>query len=275
MKLNEKTKNTIHLIYGIAVSAMLVTVGILFICSCYSIYRSGTSPFTRESIGAAFSRIAVPTYIAISLVIIGLAIGIVIPKDEPKLKGGRTPRLLCENFARKVDISKCEDGVKAEIEKARQRREIIKKLRLALLIISAIVPLFFLLNPARFSAESGKYNAEILHGTVLYILFLLPSAAFEVFWVIYSDKSYKREYDTLRTLAKSIGIQKPEDKKDGGFLFCVRKYITDNKAPILLGVRIALVGVALVFIAVGVLNGGMADVLNKAIKICTECIGLG
>jgi hypothetical protein len=40
-------------------------------------------------------------------------------------------------------------------------------------------------------------------------------------------------------------------------------------------VRIALVGVALVFIAVGVLNGGMADVLNKAIKICTECIGLG
>lgn len=275
MKLNEKTKNTIHLIYGIAVSAMLVTVSILFICSCYSIYRSGTSPFTRESIGAAFSRIAVPTYITISLVIIGLAIGIVIPKDEPKLKGGRTPRLLCENFSSKVDISKCEDGVKAEIEKARQRREIFKKLRLALLLISAILPLFFLLNPARFPAESGKYNAEILHGTVLYILFLLPSAAFEVFWVIYSDKSYKREYDTLRTLAKSIGIQKPEDKKDGGFLFCVRKYITDNKAPILLGVRIALVGVALVFIAVGVLNGGMADVLNKAIKICTECIGLG
>ena len=32
---------------------------------------------------------------------------------------------------------------------------------------------------------------------------------------------------------------------------------------------------ACVFILLGVLNGGMADVLAKAVKICTECIGLG
>jgi hypothetical protein len=31
----------------------------------------------------------------------------------------------------------------------------------------------------------------------------------------------------------------------------------------------------LLFIVLGIVNGGMADVLNKAIKICTECIGLG
>ena len=28
-------------------------------------------------------------------------------------------------------------------------------------------------------------------------------------------------------------------------------------------------------ILLGILNGGMADVLGKAIRICTECIGLG
>jgi hypothetical protein len=33
--------------------------------------------------------------------------------------------------------------------------------------------------------------------------------------------------------------------------------------------------VAVVFIIVGAFNGGMGDVLAKAIKICTECIGLG
>ena len=52
-------------------------------------------------------------------------------------------------------------------------------------------------------------------------------------------------------------------------------YFKENKKPIILGVRIALVGCAVLFIVLGIVNGGMADVLNKAIKICTECIGLG
>ena len=30
-----------------------------------------------------------------------------------------------------------------------------------------------------------------------------------------------------------------------------------------------------VFIVIGMFNGGMDDVLYKAINICTECIGLG
>ena len=39
--------------------------------------------------------------------------------------------------------------------------------------------------------------------------------------------------------------------------------------------RIALYAVALVLLLAGVMNGGMRDVLIKAINICTECIGLG
>ena len=39
--------------------------------------------------------------------------------------------------------------------------------------------------------------------------------------------------------------------------------------------RIALLVLALALIAAGVLNGGARDVFNKAIRICTECVGLG
>lgn len=39
--------------------------------------------------------------------------------------------------------------------------------------------------------------------------------------------------------------------------------------------RILLYAAALLLIAAGILNGGMRDVLIKAINICTECIGLG
>lgn len=39
--------------------------------------------------------------------------------------------------------------------------------------------------------------------------------------------------------------------------------------------RLILYAVAAVLVIMGVMNGGMRDVLIKAINICTECIGLG
>ena len=37
----------------------------------------------------------------------------------------------------------------------------------------------------------------------------------------------------------------------------------------------ALFFAAVLLIVLGVLNGGAQDVLTKAVKICSECIGLG
>ena len=39
--------------------------------------------------------------------------------------------------------------------------------------------------------------------------------------------------------------------------------------------QIALIGIAIGLIVVGVFNGSARDVLYKAINICTECVGLG
>ncbi len=33
--------------------------------------------------------------------------------------------------------------------------------------------------------------------------------------------------------------------------------------------------ISMLFIVLGIMNGGLLDVLAKAIKICSECIGLG
>ena len=40
-------------------------------------------------------------------------------------------------------------------------------------------------------------------------------------------------------------------------------------------VRLVILAVAVVFIIVGIRNGSMTAVINKAIRICTECVGLG
>lgn len=38
---------------------------------------------------------------------------------------------------------------------------------------------------------------------------------------------------------------------------------------------LALLAVALAFIAIGALNGEYREVLGKAVRICLECIGIG
>lgn len=48
-----------------------------------------------------------------------------------------------------------------------------------------------------------------------------------------------------------------------------------NKPQNLKWVRSALLVLAAILIVVGIINGGMRDVLVKAINICSECIGLG
>ncbi|MCD8036803.1 MAG: hypothetical protein LUE88_05380 [Clostridiales bacterium] len=40
-------------------------------------------------------------------------------------------------------------------------------------------------------------------------------------------------------------------------------------------IRITLIAAAVVLIAAGVLNGGSADVFNKGVRVCLECIGIG
>ena len=55
----------------------------------------------------------------------------------------------------------------------------------------------------------------------------------------------------------------------------VPAYADENSGTPVRAWRIALAAAAVAFIVLGVMNGGLWDVLVKAVNICTECIGLG
>jgi hypothetical protein len=81
---------------------------------------------------------------------------------------------------------------------------------------------------------------------------------------VLQGKSIRREYDAILARVreeKAAGIQ-AEPK---------------SAAPArnVNAVRIVLLVLAVVFIIVGIRNGSMMAVVNKAIRICTECVGLG
>ena len=84
------------------------------------------------------------------------------------------------------------------------------------------------------------------------------------------DYKIPEEYDGTVTIGQRVTVPfgVNNGKKEAV------KYENKN-AKTLNIIRGVLVGVALILIVVGIFDGGAADVLQKAINICTECIGLG
>lgn len=98
-------------------------------------------------------------------------------------------------------------------------------------------------------------------------------------WIYTREKAVSALIPVLPVFIISLGVN----------LFCVVKEFKDEEAdkPVhdiefkrnseskLSVVRWVLMAAAIVFVIMGIQNGSMEDVLVKAIKICTECVGLG
>lgn len=275
MQLTEKSREKIRLILGIAVSVLLIISGVLFIISCYSIYKSGASPFTRESIACSFSRIAIPVWLTVGAVVLGGAFSVAFPPDEPRLKGKRTDMLVLAALHQARELS-CAHELSSEIRREQRLRLVLGRINSVLVTLGVVLPLGYLLNPANFPAVSGEYNSEIANGMLICLAAILPVFVYEVVYAILFDASVKREIELYRSLPKREIAENAEGcGKRGGVLSKIKDFFGKNAKEITLGVRISLLACGIVFVVVGILNGGMADVLKKAIKICTECIGLG
>ena len=271
----EKDSKKIRLIMNIATSLLLVITGVLFMISCYSIYKTGASPFTRASISAAFSKIAIPVWITVAMVVFNAIVCLVIDGEEPKLKGKRTDTVVLDKLKTTKGVSDSEE-VMANVAKEEGMRRILRYVNAALIALGSTLPLIYLLNPANFPAISGEYNSEIARGMLVYLAALTPIFVYEIIYVILFDRSIKREIELYRALPKKEIAENLENvEKTGGVLSKIGVLLEENKKELLLGARISLVICGVSFVIAGVLNGGMSDVLQKAIKICTECIGLG
>ncbi len=281
--LSNKNKKLIYLIFGIVLSVMIVVTGILFAVSCYSIYTrdiaAGENIYSREIVAEYFARIAVPVYITVALIAIGAVMVLVLeaitPEEREKLAGTRTASEICSKLASKVDISKADEEVRTNIEKERKLRRVLMIVNIVMCAVLCTISLVYILNPMHFSTEKDMINISVLRSAIVCICCILPIIIYEIVHFYIRNTSFKRETEILKNVLK-LGI-KAEDVSTGedGFVGKICAFFKKNDKPITLGVRIALIGCAVVFITLGVLNGGMEDVLSKAVAICSECIGLG
>lgn len=253
--MNEKKLRLIHAVLGCVISAALIVAAICLVNSAYTIYTSGDSPYTPESIGAEYARIAAPLWVAILAVIAGIILNIALPTPKIKSKTDKDPFVKLRIMQKKLPAGCNHDGI------ARQRylRKAYRAF-FSVLCAGSFVPViialcdydFFTvdnLTPALLRTVGLLAVGAIISGVLLFILSVIER------------KSAEREIEwTKVALAESQNIDK--------------KVVENNENKIKVA-RLVLVGVACALIVIGLTQDGFYDVLQKAIRICTECIGLG
>lgn len=257
------SQNKIRTICGIVLSVLIAITGICLILSCLSIYRSGEAPFTRESIAAQFRRIAVPVILSLVGIVCGAILSILLPEApvRPRAVTDEQARLnkLYAKLGKELPTATPEQS--AACHREQRKRILFRVLCGTVCLLSALPLVIYLFDLSHFTPQ---LNESILAATymTLPLLFLGGGAVFANGCLVRA--SLRRELKLLES------IPKPTEQAAK----TLEKSATDSQKTIDV-IRIAVLAVAILLIALGIFNGGMRDVLGKAIKICTECIGLG
>ncbi len=331
--MSQATIRRIHLICGIVISVLLVAVGICFIASCIAIYHSGDRPFSRESVSAYFSNIAIPVYTCIAAVIGGGILQWVLPLEPKAVREGVPPTRALERLTARLDRSACPEDTLRAISLQRKLRLLCRATVAALCIACAIPVAIYLFTPGNFGRDT--MNADVFSAMLFTVCFFADGALFCIAGSILEGISIRRETALVKQAIDAGAVKKPApedgDWKNWGrmltrvltvlvsilaitvflvILLRTNRFISAQtvaeltiaailaslavalgltlyfvfvwKKPNISGARIglwiariAIAAVAVIFLIVGIINGGMADVFAKAVRICTECIGLG
>lgn len=210
---------------------------------CVDIYSAGEG-FTRENVAGRLRNLAAPWAIYAVLALVTAIFG----KTEDK-----PASLTAANRLRLIRARAGELNAAALREEKLRRR--VYGILGAVLAVCAGFSAAFLLDGANFVS----WELETVMGSMtLHVGPWVAAALIAVIAAMYvCDASMRREAAALKD--SSGAVQKTE---------------RTEKFP-MNAVRIGIFAAAAVLIIVGVCNGGMRDVLIKAINICTECIGLG
>lgn len=257
--MNNTTIKRIRLIYGILVGLAAIAAGICLMAACLGIYRSGGEQiYTAQKVASAFAPIAGPVYLALALALGGFILDFLLPVESKKAKPGKNHAAILRRLLEKRDITAADPAVLRQVLKAENTRRLHWLITIALLVVGCILFLIFGANPIYF----GMTGINESMARAMYIL--LPCLAvpfgYAVFAAYYNTVSLQRQIDLVKPLP--VTQKQPAPAPGEG-----------DKA--LLVTRLVLAALALSLLIYGFLAGGTADVITKAVNICTECVGLG
>lgn len=264
-------KQRMQRVFATLTAILSVLVGAAYIvAACHIYFTGGSDPYSRERVGEYLTYLSVPSIVLI-LSVIATAIAS-LSEPERRLTVDFDAVYLLKRARKRTPthrLDKHTQGIAmAEQKKRTVYASVTAVLTLALTAAATVVAL-----------DSTRYKNENPTSEVVGALtFILPLCAVAI--VIITVCAYLCASSCERELdAHMLAIQEkrfdddPEPKKS--VIVRIGEALSSKDKVIRLCVRICIAIAACGLIIFGVLNGGMADVLAKAVKICTECIGLG
>ena len=243
-------------IYGIALSIVIILAGICLMVACVGIYRSGDEPFSRQSVTAAFSPIAIPVYLCLLMVLAGFALKIFCPAPAEKTTAAKQLSVILKRLVARADLDNCSSELKEQIAKEQILRKKQNFICALILTLSAAVFLSYALDSSHF--HPSDINSSMIGAMRILLPCVAVSVAACICLVSMRRKSMLRQIELLKQCPKKDAPQAESIKPDHSKKI---KYV------------LLAAGIALTLF--GFFTGGTADVLTKAVNICTECIGLG
>lgn len=246
-------------IYNILHSISIIIAGICLMAGCLSIYSSGDGAYSRQIVAETFSKISLPVYLCLILTIIGFVWEFIVPSKSEKEKRFKPYAHLLDRLIAKKDLSVCDETLLKAIYKERKSRKLHTTIRTIIICIAVAVFLGYALNKNNYQAD---INASVIKAMWILVPCLIIPFIYSVFTAYRNEKSLKNEIELMKKTPAKENAEEVENT--------VSK---TEKVVMLARVGVLLVGVS--FLLYGYFAGGTADVLTKAINICTECIGLG
>lgn len=251
--MNQQRSHRLFGIFRCFVSGSILAAGVCLIAACAGIYLSGDRPYSPEAVASAFSLISWVIYLCLALVILGLLLQLFQPKVN--IRPEKQVPMHLARMRENTDLSLCGPTLRADILALRRKGSLRTGIGLGLLVFFSVIFLVCAAQPEAFSSED--INGSVVRTVVLLCALMALPFGWSVYTAYRGLKDAQTELELLRQAPKGPAPVKAPQKSYLGIA------------------RLVLLCIAIGLTAYGFAMGGAADVLTKAVNICTECIGLG
>ena len=166
--------------------------------------------------------------------------------------------MILSRMQEKTDLALCSEELRSAVTAQRSLRRRRSTVSLILLAVCCVLFLSYGANPNNF--HQTEINASMIRAMYWLLPCCLIPFGFGIFAAYRNLNSMESEIELLKTAPgeskRSAAPEAPAKDRTGT-------------------VRNLLLVAAIVILVYGFCTGGTADVLTKAVNICTECVGLG
>ena len=252
------TRDTCAHVLRLLLAILTLLAAAALIWQCADIYRAGTAPenltqsgvrihdiYSTQIVSEHFERIAWVIWLWLAALIAAVIF------RAPAVRSKDTISVESRYF---LAVSRVDKN--AQMLKEERKRRGMQVICLAVCALCVGFILRYLLAPTSFdSRDLEDVVGRLMCNTAPWAVLILATLMAEA---VLRERSLLREIALAKT-APRLEHQKASMKKPMGIA----------------AVRVILAALSILLITAGVFNGGMRDVLVKAVNICTECIGLG